>query len=283
VELEGISQGRRQIYRSVVTLPMAAEDHEALGRLWARARIHQLERELHDGERPEAVEAITTLGLSHRLMTAYTSLVAVDSEISNWMGRSSSVSVPVEMPEDVSYEGILGAEVKAKNVQQIYPRSAAAALSSLGYLGVAREEDVANGSSRVFGSRKDSAPAVPGTAVESSKVEPPAAAEAPTAQLRPAFTSITVFETAEQGWMVQEDGQLFKLAGGRKTYVKTLGEEDMESIRNALSAARTTTWSGGGAGPRIVLQLKQTTRVVGLPSEDAAVQALAALLRSLVG
>jgi len=285
VELEGISQGRRQIYRSVVTLPVAAEDHEALGRLWALARIHQLERELHDGERPEAVEAITTLGLTHRLMTAYTSLVAVDSEISNWTGRSSSVSVPVEVPEDVSYGGIFGAEVKAKSVQQIYPRSDAAgvAMSTLGYLGGAREEDAANQSSRVFGARKDSAPAVPGAAKESSKVEPPAAAEVPAAQLRPAFTRITLFETAEQGWMVQEDGQLFKLAGGRKTYVKTLGEADVESIRKALSAARTDRWSGGGAGPRIVLQLKLTTRVMGLPSKDTAVEALAALLRSLAG
>jgi hypothetical protein len=190
----------------------------------------------------------------------------------------------VEMPEDVSYEGIFGAEVKAKSVQQIYPPSDAAgvAMSTLGYLGGAREEDAANQSSRVFGARKDSTPAVPGAAKESSKVEPPAA-EVPAEQLRAAFTRITLFETAEQGWMVQEDGQLFKLAGGRKTYVKTLGEGDVESIRKALSAARTDRWSGGGAGPRIVLQLKQTTRVMGLPSEDTAVEALAALLRSLAG
>ncbi|MCI0568086.1 MAG: VIT and VWA domain-containing protein, partial [Acidobacteria bacterium] len=267
VEVEGFSRGRRQIYRNVVSLPSAAEDHEALGRLWARARIHQLERELHDGERPEAVETITSLGLRHRLMTAYTSLVAVDSEISNWTGRSSPVSVPVEMPEDVSYEGIFGAANQAKS--KIYPASTTvppgAELSALGYVGT----------------RKDTKPVVPGLSQDGSKVELATPRDERDAEPPPAFTRLTLFQTAGQGWVFQGDGQLLRIAGGRTVYVKTLAEQDLELIRKALTAARTDQWVGGGAGPRIVLEMKAMSRVVGLPSGNAAVEALAALLRTL--
>jgi TonB family protein len=63
---------------------------------------------MHDGERPDVREAITHLGLTHRLMTAWTSLVAVDSLVSNPGGAAAGVNVPVEMPEDVSYEGVFG-------------------------------------------------------------------------------------------------------------------------------------------------------------------------------
>jgi TonB family protein len=96
----------------VVSLPEEAADHEALGRLWARSRIHRLEREMHDGERPDVREAITRLGLTHRLLTPWTSLVAVDSMVSNPGGAAAGVNVPVEMPEDVSYEGVFGLEAR---------------------------------------------------------------------------------------------------------------------------------------------------------------------------
>ncbi|MCI0569093.1 MAG: hypothetical protein L0Z52_13040, partial [Acidobacteria bacterium] len=68
---------------------------------------------------------------------------------------------------------------------------------------------------------------------------------------------------------------------GRQEHVKTLGERDLELIRKALTAARTDQWRGGGAGPRMVLEMKSMSRVVGLPSGNAAVESLAALLRSL--
>ncbi len=283
VEVEGFSQGRRQVYRSVVALPEAAEDHEALGRVWARARIHQLERELHDGERPETVQAITSLGLRHHVMTAYTSLVAVDSEISNWTGRSGSVSVPVEMPEDVSYEGIFGGSNSAKSKIHPYAPAAspAAELSALGYLGTPRAGDEARGPSRGLGTRKDSQPIIAGRTKESSKVEQAPAVDARDTESGPVFTRLTLMESAGQGWVFQGDGQVLRIAGGRQEHVKTLGERDLELIRKALTAARTDQWRGGGAGPRMVLEMKSMSRVVGLPSGNAAVEALAALLRSL--
>ena len=108
VIVEGTRNGRREILSRVAVLPEVAHDHAALGRLWARARIHRLQREMHGGARPDVIEAITRLGLGYRLMTPWTSLVAVDSLVSNPYGPAAQMTVPVEMPEDVSYEGIFG-------------------------------------------------------------------------------------------------------------------------------------------------------------------------------
>ena len=277
VEVEGISRGRRQIYRNVVSLPESAEDHEALGRLWARARIHQLERELHDGERPETVESITSLGLRHHLMTAYTSLVAVDRETSNWTGRSSGVSVPVEMPEDVSYEGVFVGSNSSKNKVYSYASAAspAAELGALGYLGNVSEYD------RALGTRKDSKQILPERVRDSSKVEQAPPGDARDPEPGPVFTRLTLIDGAGQGWVFQGDGKVLRITGARQEYWKTLREQDLDRIRKALTAARTDQWRGGGAGARIVLEMKSMSRVVGLPSADGTVEALAALLRSL--
>ncbi|MEI8259559.1 MAG: VWA domain-containing protein, partial [Deltaproteobacteria bacterium] len=65
--------------RSVhVVLPAAARDHEALASVWARARVHDLSREMVLGETPALREDIAHVGLQYHLVTAFTSFVAVD-------------------------------------------------------------------------------------------------------------------------------------------------------------------------------------------------------------
>jgi Ca-activated chloride channel family protein len=62
-----------------VNLPAVDRNGSALSRLWAREKISTLSRRGHwQGETPEIVEGITTLGLEHRLVTRFTSFVAVD-------------------------------------------------------------------------------------------------------------------------------------------------------------------------------------------------------------
>jgi len=285
VEVEGFSRGRRRVYRCNVTLPEAAEDHEALGRLWARSRIHQMERQLHDSARPEVVEAIATLGIRHHLMTAYTSLVAVDSEISNWTGHSSQVSVPVEMPEDVAYEGIFG-DAKAKesgyvvqrNRQAPPPPGAISGFSSSGYSGPVSERD--RTARQESGARKDSPESLPET-----RKGPDVAQLAPLCdedrERRPSFTRLTLYESDGNAIAIEADGKVFRVESGRRAYVKTLEESAMESIRKALTAAGTNRWQGGGSGARLVLEAQGLTRVAGLAQRDESVQALAALLRAL--
>ena len=85
------------------TLPPAPS---ALASLWARSRIRELEAEQYGGENADTVKAITELALKYRLMSAYTSFVAVEEKIVNESGRVQTIHVPVEMPEGVSFEGV---------------------------------------------------------------------------------------------------------------------------------------------------------------------------------
>jgi Ca-activated chloride channel family protein len=74
----------------------------ALGRLWARAKIASLEEDFWSGEAASALrtsEAITDLGLRFHLVTAYTSLIAVDWSKRTGDGRPETIVQPVEAPE----------------------------------------------------------------------------------------------------------------------------------------------------------------------------------------
>src|SRR5947207_15936776 len=64
---------------------------------------------------PEVQKEITQLGLDYRLMTQFTSFVAVEDRVVTKDGKPQRVEVPVEMPEGGSYEGVVGGEAKQVN------------------------------------------------------------------------------------------------------------------------------------------------------------------------
>ncbi|HEY2386799.1 MAG TPA: VWA domain-containing protein [Candidatus Binatia bacterium] len=114
VVLQGYRAG--QPYRQVldVTLPAAAPEHAAIASMWARARVDDLmARDLgaaQRGEVPDAIrEEIVSLALAHRLMTQFTSFVAVEDRVVNEGGKQHTETVEVAMPDGVSYEGVFGA------------------------------------------------------------------------------------------------------------------------------------------------------------------------------
>ena len=74
----------------------------ALRVLWARQRIAALAdfAKLEPGS--EATRQVTTLGLTYNLLTETTSFVAVDSEVRNRDGQSSTVTQPLPLPQGVS-------------------------------------------------------------------------------------------------------------------------------------------------------------------------------------
>ena len=79
------------------------------GTLWARRRIEELTHLTPTAPGPEAVAEVVALGLRFKLLTAYTSLVAVERELLVDPGLAlASVLVPGEMPEGVSHEGVFG-------------------------------------------------------------------------------------------------------------------------------------------------------------------------------
>jgi Ca-activated chloride channel family protein len=60
--------------------------------------------------KPELKETITNLGLEYRLMTQFTSFVAVEEMIVTDGGQPRRIDVPVEVPEGVNREAVFGGE-----------------------------------------------------------------------------------------------------------------------------------------------------------------------------
>jgi Ca-activated chloride channel family protein len=122
LEVRGKIAGREWHRKLDLDLPNEEAGNPALGSLWARARIGDLQREMRTGEQPALVEEITQLALRHSLVTKYTSLVAVEERIVVSDGNPRTVRVPVEMPEGVSYEGVFG-ELRSEEMAPM-PRQA---------------------------------------------------------------------------------------------------------------------------------------------------------------
>lgn len=78
------------------------ENGSALQYLWARHRIRILSDYAGLNAADEHVQEITNLGLTYSLLTKHTSFVAVDSEIRNMEGGSSTIIQPLPLPEGVS-------------------------------------------------------------------------------------------------------------------------------------------------------------------------------------
>lgn len=110
IKLRGKMSGRDTVREIRVKLPEAEPQHDVLATLWARTRIDDLMSQDLEGiqaghARADVREPITQLGLEYRLMTQYTSFVAVEEMIVTEGGQPRRVEVPVEMPEGVSLPG----------------------------------------------------------------------------------------------------------------------------------------------------------------------------------
>jgi len=99
-------------YREVleVDLPETAENHGALASMWARAKVEELQsrdlRALQTHQFPEALEEeIVEIALAHRILTQFTSFVAVEDRVVNEGGTLRTETVRVEMPQGVTYAG----------------------------------------------------------------------------------------------------------------------------------------------------------------------------------
>jgi Ca-activated chloride channel family protein len=293
VTVEGRRMGEVEMLRKVVILSELEEDNEALGRLWARARIHRLERELHGGMRTDVKEAIIALGLRHRLMTHWTSLVAVDKVISNLTGEAQQVTVPVEMPQDVSYEGVFGRDANKKGVRALggvagMTLAAPAAAASPGRFVMyeAAPLPTSTGPGGVPGG------VLPGSHAGNSGAPgaiPREERDAADESLEPAgqelqevaFTRVTLHRSDATRVVVQADGEVWRIAPRKRTLIRALSAAEMESLRFALAAAGARGWtSGGTGGARLVVVGPWGSAAIDLPSADPAVSQLVQLLEA---
>jgi Ca-activated chloride channel homolog len=114
IRLRGNLAGQNFVKEIPVELPESQTEHDSLATLWARTRIddlmsHDYAGIQNDDPQPDMREAITQLGLEYRLMTQFTSFVAVEEMTVTEGGQPRRIDVPVEMPEGMSYEGVFGA------------------------------------------------------------------------------------------------------------------------------------------------------------------------------
>ncbi len=115
VRLKGKMSGHDFVREIPVDFPESQAQHDVLPSLWARARIDDLMSGDFSGAqqgtmKPDLKEAITNLGLEYRLMTQFTSFVAVEEMIVTDGGQPRRVDVPVEVPEGVNRDTAFGAD-----------------------------------------------------------------------------------------------------------------------------------------------------------------------------
>jgi Ca-activated chloride channel homolog len=142
VRIRGRMSGHIYEREIAVNLPDSQPEHDELATLWARRRVDELMGEDYAGlqrgsVREDLREAITSLGLEYRLMTQFTSFVAVEEMTFTDGGQPRRVDVPVELPEGVSPKavgdfGLIGFNGGISGVG--YQFSAGRMSASVGYL-----------------------------------------------------------------------------------------------------------------------------------------------------
>jgi uncharacterized spore protein YtfJ len=112
IRLKGKMAGR-DFVREIPIDFSSSQQHDVLATLWARTRIDDLMSQDFKGAQrgtmqDEVKQAITQLGLDYRLMTQFTSFVAVEEMIVTDGGQPRRIDVPVEVPEGVNRAAVFG-------------------------------------------------------------------------------------------------------------------------------------------------------------------------------
>ncbi len=101
IRLKGKLAGQDVLREIPVELPESEADHDVLATLWARRRIDDLMREASASVNDQPAqdqkrEEIIQLGLDFKLMTRYTSFVAIDDAVFTGTDEPKRIDVPVE-------------------------------------------------------------------------------------------------------------------------------------------------------------------------------------------
>lgn len=107
VVLRGNLQGHPIRSTLSLELPDAESKHDSLGALWARHRIQSIENRDLGNPTAKGREEITTLGLTHQLVTRYTSFVAVEEKApENLTGALRTQTVRPMLPSGMSDQAL---------------------------------------------------------------------------------------------------------------------------------------------------------------------------------
>jgi len=112
IRLKGKMSGR-DFVREIPVDFSAQSQHDVLATLWARTRVDDLMSQDFKGAqwgtmKDDVKQNILQLGLDYRLMTQFTSFVAVEEMIVTDGGQPRRVDVPIEVPEGVNRTAVFG-------------------------------------------------------------------------------------------------------------------------------------------------------------------------------
>jgi len=113
---------------------MPSQANAALGTLWARNRITVLSDYNRLRTSDKRIQEVTDLGLRYKLLTAYTSFVAIDSEVRNADGKPATVKQPLPLPQGVSEYAVGGKMMPAHAPMALMARREALGTSESGAL-----------------------------------------------------------------------------------------------------------------------------------------------------
>src|SRR6266404_5527624 len=114
IRLKGKMSGR-DFVREIPIDFSSRQTHDVLATLWARTRIDDLMGQDFNGAqrgvmKEDVKQNIVQLGLDYRLMTQFTSFVAVEEMVVTDGGQPRRIDVPVEVPEGVNRAAVFGQE-----------------------------------------------------------------------------------------------------------------------------------------------------------------------------
>jgi Ca-activated chloride channel family protein len=138
IKLRGKVGGQDYVREIPINFPENESKNDVLATLWARTRIDDLTKKDYKGVADgnalaEIQQTITNIGLEYRLLTQFTSFVAVEERIVNQNGQPTRVEVPVELPQGVNRQTTLGESSETVTVtsSQAQVNVTSQALSSL--------------------------------------------------------------------------------------------------------------------------------------------------------
>jgi Ca-activated chloride channel family protein len=114
IRLRGKMSGR-DFVRDIAVDFSSPQSHDVLATLWARTRVDDLmSQDLAGAQRglvkDDVKQSIIQLGLDYRLMTQFTSFVAVEEMVVTEGGQPRRIDVPIEVPEGVNRQTAYGGE-----------------------------------------------------------------------------------------------------------------------------------------------------------------------------
>lgn len=102
ITISGLSGRENHTEVIDVSRSRPSKHNSSLRFLWARHRITMLSDYNMLRNDDKRIKEVTDLGLKYNLLTKYTSFVAVDNEVRNKNGNSTTVKQPLPLPEGVS-------------------------------------------------------------------------------------------------------------------------------------------------------------------------------------